>query len=169
MATNPDEIGDDMIYTPPQVEITPLPMDGEPPSDKAFITENGTRFRARVVLAQTQDTDAPANGGVRIVPAGVSLSLSLSLLNEDMSVATDASGAFVIMERLIVGFQSGGAGNVPVDPAEVVMRAIREEAYRLEQKVANRAALTDYLASAWSLDVLTPPAPEQPMVLPPEV
>lgn len=162
-------VDDSQIVTPPEVTLTPLDLPGQPATDKGFTTENGTKVRARVVTIAVQDTRAPTNGDAQIAPSGMNLSLTLAVLNDDLTVAKDANGAFLITDLHEIVWHDVAMQNPDFDPQGDLERTLRQQAYLLEQRMAKRAATTDYLMQAWGgapitqaeKAALTPPTSSQ--------
>ena len=158
--------GEELIVEPPEVEVTEIPLEGEPPTDKAFETANGTKFRARIVKVDEIPTIAPVNGEVSVAPSGVTLSLTLALLDDNLQVATDSSGGYIITDRHIIGLLDAGMVNVDLDPAAVVNQIIRQQACQLEQRVANRRAVVDYFTEQWATEINMAPSNQAQTPLP---
>jgi len=140
---------DNQNIVPPEVDLTPLALAGEPATDKGFVTANGTRVRARVVKIAEQATRAPINGDERLAPSGLTLSLSLAALDAEGAVERDANGALLIMDRHEIAISDEAMKNPAFDPQEAVESALRQQAYQLEQRLAQRARTAAYLTEAW--------------------
>lgn len=158
----PPEAGPDekhsSIVEVPEVALTPIDLPGQPASDKGFVTPSGTRLRARVVPLAYQETRAPVNGNVVVAPSGVSLSLTLAVLNADMSVAKDASGALLITDLHEIVWTDIALSNPAFDPEEHLMQVLRQQAYVLETRVSKRAAMSSVLANWGAAPAASQPA-----------
>ncbi|HEX2594812.1 MAG TPA: hypothetical protein VHL34_25140 [Rhizomicrobium sp.] len=159
---------EEIISTPPEVVLTDLPLVGEPATDRGFVTENGTKIRARIIQIGSHETRAPTSGDVVVAPSGRILSLTLAKLNDDHSVATDSTGAFLIMDRHELILSDEAMKNPTFDVGAAVEAIVRQQAHLLEQRVANRASVTDYLAQHWGGAVLPPPPEPEPTTDPAE-
>ena len=153
MADDPDS----QIVTPPEVALTPIDLPGQPATDKGFVTPSGTKIRARVVTIAVQDTRAPTNGDAPVVPSGMNLSLTLAVLNDDLTVAKDVNGALQITDLHEIIWHEPSMQNPNFDPQGDLERALRQEAYLLEQSMPNRVATTGYLTQAWGGAAITQP------------
>lgn len=126
--------------------LTEITLDGQPSTDRAFSTPNGTKLRARVIMKDERAAQAPVNGNAQLAPSMIVLSLSLAKLNDDLSVATDDAGRLLIMDahEVVVSdqmFNGDFAANLDL--------ILRQQAYELERRMTDRAAVQTYLASAW--------------------
>lgn len=74
-------------------------------------------------------------------------------------MATDGAGDLLIMDRHELILSDEAMKNPAFDVQAFVEAAIRQQAHQLEQRLANRAAVTDYLAQHWG-GAVTPPPPE---------
>lgn len=135
------------IQDQPGTQVSAIPLDGQPTTDKAFVTEGGAKFRARIVRIATQETRAPTNGDVRIAPSGINLSLTLAALDDDMEVMKDPTGAYIITDVHEVVWTDAAYRNPAFDPAADLDRIIREQAYILETRIQKRSAVADLLSS----------------------
>lgn len=74
-----------------------IALDGEPEGDRAYRMASGRIFRVRAKLRPIA-ADVPLNGeGAEATPQGYGVELSISKLNDDLSVAKDDTGRFHIM------------------------------------------------------------------------
>ncbi|USI71609.1 hypothetical protein [Sphingomonas morindae] len=168
MADDPATAADDTHFTvvpaPPEVALTEIALEGQPATDKAYRTATGTCFRARVVTIQRQDTVAPVNGaGVKVAAAGVNLSLTLAVLDARMDVATDSAGELLITNTHEIVWGDPAHANPDFDPAADLMTILRQEAYRLETRMAKRSAVADVL-SQWGGAPIAAADPVQPLL-----
>lgn len=131
---------------PKAVSFTEIPLEGQPATDKAYQTETGTMFRARVVRIDEQITRAPTNGSPLVAPSGITLSLTLALLDANMDVAKDESGALLIMDRHEIVFSDEAMKNPAFDPKAAVETALGQQAHLLEVRIDRRNAAQTYLA-----------------------
>jgi hypothetical protein len=135
------------IVDVPETALTPLALQDQPATDRGFITEGGTRLRARLVTIARQDTRAPTNGGVKLAASGMNLSLTLAVLDETSEVARDAAGNLLITDIHEVVWTDASFRNPDFDPAAHIDLVLRQQAAVLETRMAKRAAAVEALSS----------------------
>jgi hypothetical protein len=125
-----------------------MKLDGEPVTDRAFVTPSGTRFRARIIRGAEVAARAPINGKADLAPSQLTLSLSLALLDDDGAVAKDSEGRLIITD----------AHEIIIAPAlmtpdfslrEVIDQELRKAAFDLEKQIAHRAQVDDFMTGVW--------------------
>jgi hypothetical protein len=147
------------IVTPPEVELTELAAASWwPATDRAYQTPSGTKLRIRVVRIAEQATVAPTGDpAAKVSPSGMNLSISLALLNDDMTVALDGSDAYLITNLHELVWSDEAMRNDAFDPAADLAAALRQQAYALETRMTKRKTVTDLLAQSWGGAPLSAP------------
>lgn len=134
---------------PEVTSLTPFTLAGEPATDKGFITPSGARIRVRVVKGHETPAVAPTNRNVPLAPSETTLFVSLAALDEDDNVMADADGKLLITDKVEVLISDVMMQNGLASIQESVERAIRQEAYAFDKRMAGREELATYLNDAW--------------------
>jgi hypothetical protein len=131
------------------MQFEPLP--GEDP-DKLIITDEGTRFRVRIV--QVDRTITRATGHLTtedVVPSSVCLSISLSALDINDEVR-QIDGKYLIFDRHELTIEQTLFADPNFDIAATLLEIVEERAIEAEAIIAGMAATVDYLATEWGIN-----------------
>lgn len=134
----------------------PLPDQG---GDRGFLTQSGMRFRVRLRRTDV-DFAKPAQGidPALTAPTKMTLSLSLSLLDDTLNVET-VGGKWRIFDRHEILVSDDNLSNPAFNIQDVIEAAIVSNIASAEAIVTNQAAAIDYLTGAWGIDTLNDPPP----------
>ena len=134
----------------------PLPDQG---GDRGFLTQSGMRFRVRLRRTDV-DFAKPAQGidPALTAPTKMTLSLSLSLLDDTLNVET-VGGKWRIFDRHEILVSDDNLSNPAFNIQDVIEAAIVSNIAAAEAIVPNQAAAIDYLTGAWGIDTLNDPPP----------
>lgn len=134
----------------------PLPDQG---GDRGFLTQSGMRFRVRLRRTDV-DFAKPAQGidPALTAPTKMTLSLSLSLLDDTLNVET-VGGKWRIFDRHEILVSDDNLSNPAFNIQDVIEAAIVSNIAAAEAIVTNQAAAIDYLTGAWGIDTLNDPPP----------
>jgi len=134
---------------PPELALTPIALrDGEPATDRGYVTDSGLRLRVRVKPVARSDGRAPTNGDVALAPDAITLAVSLAQIDDDGAVMTAPAGGLMIMTAHDVTISRDALTNPAFDPAAAIDTALRQQAAVFANWVDRQQALGDVLA-AW--------------------
>lgn len=126
--------------------LTRVPLDGEPPTDRAYQAPSGRVWRVRAVPAVLAAT-APLNGGGdEPVARGYALQLSVALLDAQGAVARDTSGRVMVMQSVMVTIDIDALQRADFDPDALAAAQIAQLIEQAEVWAGNVEAAADFLA-----------------------
>lgn len=141
------------------IEIVPVPLPGEPLTDRAYrVVASGRVWRVRLKIERyDSEVRAVMNGPHRPVYQGMSFQMSTALLDADGGIARDPSGALIIMETEGYGIPLSTLQQPGFDPDAIADTAIRAMLARAELWCDHVISANDF-AERW--DSGAPAGPE---------
>lgn len=122
--------------------------------DRLFKDAAGRSWRVRVREVERIPTLAPTSGGAVLPAAGVSVAVSVALLDDDRAVVVNAAGEIEVFDAEVVTIAQSLMACATCDPDKLVREAVQRRIAAAGAVLDNRAKLSAML-TRWNA---SPPA-----------